>query len=158
MADGPTNSKLRSSDLRASGSVARPKAKSWRKMYEPLAWTVSTTCGERRSDRRLSVDANDAYLLPGLDLFIGINIWSIGVCPGGRVDGGSLSYQERPTSRRALSVILYTKAGGMDMVLGGPGAGERRKNDAVREGHSTDFERSEESRGLGERRHLSRIE
>jgi len=44
----------------------------------------------------------------------------------------------------------------MDVILGGPRAGERRKDDAVREGHSTDFERSEESRGFGERRHLSR--
>jgi len=34
----------------------------------------------------------------------------------------------------------------MDMILGSPGASERRKNDTVQEGHSTDFERSEESR------------
>jgi len=104
------------------------------------------------------VDVNEAYLLPGLDLFVGINIWSMNVCPGGRVDGGSLSYQERPRDRRTLSVILHTKVGSVDVVLGGSGAGERRKNDAVREGHSTDFERSEESRGLGEGRHFSRVE
>jgi len=80
------------------------------------------------------------------------------VCTGSGVDGGSLSYQERPRGRRALSVILHTKVGSMDVILGGPRAGERRKNNAVREGHSTDFERSEGGRGLGERRHLSRGE
>ena len=46
----------------------------------------------------------------------------------------------------------------MDMILGGSRAGERRKYDAVREGHSTDFERGEESRGLGGGRHSSRVE
>jgi len=157
MADGPTNSKLGSSNLSSSGSVARPKAQSWRKMYEPLAWTASTTCGKWRSDGSLSVDVNGAHLFPGLDLCIGVDVRSVRVCPSGRVDGGSLGYQKRSRGRRTLCVILYTKVG-MDMILGGPRAGERGKNDAVREGNSTDFERSEESRGLGERRHLSRVE
>jgi len=62
-----------------------------------------------------------------------MNIWSMEVCPGGGVDGGSLSYQERPRARRALSVILHTKVGSMDMILGSLGAGERRKNDTVQE-------------------------
>ena len=44
----------------------------------------------------------------------------------------------------------------MNVVLGGSRAGERCENDAVREGHSTDSERCEESRRLGEMRHLSR--
>ena len=56
-----------------------------------------------------------------------------------------------------MCVILHTKVC-MDMILGGSRAGERGKDDTVREGDSTDFERSEESRGLGERRHLSRVE
>jgi len=100
---------------------------------------------------------NEAHLFPGFDLCIGVDVRSVGVCPGGRVDGGRLSYQERSGGRRTLRVILHPKVG-MDVVLGGSRAGERRKDDAVREGHSTDFERSEESRGLGERRHLPRVE
>ena len=44
----------------------------------------------------------------------------------------------------------------MNVVLGGSRAGERCKDDAVREGYSTDSERCEESRRLGEMRHLSR--
>jgi len=157
MADGPTNSKLGSSDLSSSTSVARPKAQSWRKMYEPLAWTASTTCGNWRSDGGLLADVNGARLFPGLDLWIGIDVRSVEVCPGGRVDGGGLGYQEGSRGRRTLCVVLHTKVG-MDMILGGSRAGERRKDDAVREGHSTDFERGEESRSLGERSHLSRVE
>jgi len=102
MADGPTNSKLGSSDLSRSGSVARPKAQSWRKMYEPLAWTASTTCGKWSSDGRLSVVMNEAHLFPGLDLCVGVDVRSVGVCPGGGVDGGRLSYQERSGGRRTL--------------------------------------------------------
>ena len=51
IADAPTNSNLGSSDLSSSGSVARPKAMSWRKMYESLACTASTTCGMGTLDR-----------------------------------------------------------------------------------------------------------
>jgi len=102
------------------------------------------------------VDVNGARLFPGLDLWIGIDVRSVEVCPGGRVDGGGLGYQKRSRGRRTLCVILHTKVG-MDMILCGSRAGERRKDDAMREGHSTDFEGSEESRGLGEGRHLSRV-
>ena len=76
------------------------------------------------------MDVNEANLFPGLDLCIGIDVRSMGVCPGGRVDGGGLSYQERPRGRRTLCVILHTKVG-VDMILGGSRAGERRKDDAV---------------------------
>ena len=51
MADGPTNSKFGFSALSSSRSAARPRVQSWRKMYEPLAWTASTICGTERSDR-----------------------------------------------------------------------------------------------------------
>jgi len=78
--DGQTNPKLVSSDLRSSGFVARPKAQSWRGMYEPSALTVSITCWKWGSDRTLSVNVNEAYL-PGLDLFAGTNIWSMEVRP-----------------------------------------------------------------------------
>ena len=105
----------------------------------------------------LSVDVNEARLLPGLDLCVGINIRSMEVCPGSRVDGGGLSYQKRSRGRRTLCVVLHAEVG-MDMALGGSGPSERRKNDAVREGHSTDFKGSEESRRFGEGRHLSRVE
>ena len=44
------------------------------------------------------------------------------------------------------------------MVLGSSRAGERRKDDAVREGRSTDLERCEESRRLGGRGHPSSVE
>ena len=94
IADGPTNSKLGSSDLSSSTSVVRPKAQSWRKMYEPLAWTASTTCRTKRSDNGLFLGANGAYLLPALDLSIGVNIRSMGVRPGCRVVGGGFSYQK----------------------------------------------------------------
>ena len=93
-------------------------------MYEPLAWTASTTCGKWRSDGKLSADMNEAHLFPGLDLCIGIDVGSVEVCPGGRMDGGGLRYQERSRGRRALCVILHTEVG-VDMVLGGSGAGER---------------------------------
>jgi hypothetical protein len=68
------------------------------------------------------------------------------------MNGGGLSYQKRPGDGRTLSVILHTKLG-VDMVLGCSRAGERCKNDAVREGESTDSKRGEESR-----RHLSGVE
>ena len=126
-------------------------------MYEPFAWTASTTCGKWRSDGSVSVDVNGAHLFPGLDLRVGVDVWSVRVCPGGRVDGGGLTYQKRSGGGRTLCVVLHTKVC-MEMILGGSKAGERGKDDAVREGDSTDFERSEESRGLGERRHLSRVE
>jgi len=95
MADGPTYSKLGSSALSSSGSVARPKAQSWRKMYEPLAWTASTTCEKGRSDRKLLAGANEVHLLPGLDLCIGVDIRSVEVRPGRGMDGGGLCYQKR---------------------------------------------------------------
>ena len=31
--------------LASSGSAVRPRVQSWRKMYEPFAWTLSTICG-----------------------------------------------------------------------------------------------------------------
>ena len=125
-------------------------------MYEPLAWTPSTTCWTGRSDRTIPVDVNGAHLLPSLDLFIGVDVRNMMVCPSCRVDGGSLGYQKRSGSRRTLCVIFDTHVG-VDMVLGGSRAGERRKDDAVREGHSTDLERCEESRRLGEGRHFSAV-
>jgi hypothetical protein len=73
------------------------------------------------------------------------------------MNGGGLSYQKRPGDGGTLSVILHTKLG-VDVVLGGSSAGERGKNDAVREGHSTDLKRCEERRRLGETRHLSKVE
>jgi hypothetical protein len=73
------------------------------------------------------------------------------------MNSGGLSYQKRPREGGTLSVILHTKIG-MDMVLGGSRAGERREDDAMGEGQSTDLERCEESRRLGGRRHLSRAE
>jgi hypothetical protein len=41
------------------------------------------------------MDGNKTYLLPGLDLSIGVDIRSVGVCPSGRVDDGTLCYQKR---------------------------------------------------------------
>jgi len=96
---------------------------------------------------------NKTYLLPSLDLSVGVNIWDMGVCPSRRVDDGGLSYQERSRDRRTLGVILHAKLG-VNVVLGRSRAGERRKDDAMREGHSTDLDGCEESRRLGERRHL----
>ena len=91
MADAPTNSKLGSSASSRSTSVARPKAQSWRKMYEPLACTASTTCGMERLDRGSPVGVKKTYLLPGLDLSVSINIWSIAIRPSRRVDDSSFS-------------------------------------------------------------------
>jgi hypothetical protein len=69
------------------------------------------------------------------------------------MNGGGLSYQKRPGDGGTLSVILNAKVG-VNVVLSSPRAGERGKNDAVREGHSTDLEGCEENRRLGGRRHL----
>jgi hypothetical protein len=68
-----------------------------------------------------------------------------------------LGYQKRPGGGGTLGVILHTKIG-VNVVLGGSRAGERGKDDAVREGHSTDLKRCEKSRRFSERRHLSRAE
>jgi len=95
-----------------------------------------------------------AYLLPGLDLSIGVDIWSVEVCPSLRVDDGSLGYQKRPGERRTLCVVVHGELG-VNVVLGRSRPGERRKNDAMREGQPTDLDGSEESRRLGGRRHLS---
>ena len=154
MADAPTNSKPGSSALSRSTSAARPKAQSWRKMYEPLACTASATCRMKRLDRGLAVGVNKAYLLPGLDLSISVNIRSIVICSSGRVDDGSLGYQKRSRDGRTLCVILHTDAG-VNVVLGRSRPGHGCKDDTVREGQATNFERSEESRRLGGRRHLS---
>ena len=96
---------------------------------------------------------NKTYLLPSLDLSIGVNIWSMWVCPSRRVDDGSLSYQKRSRDRRTLCVIVHAKLG-VNVVLGCSRAAERGKDDAMREGHSTDLDGREESRRLGGRRHL----
>jgi hypothetical protein len=101
------------------------------------------------------VDVNKTYLLPGLDLTIGVDIRSVGYVSSRRVDDGSLSYQKRSRDRRTLCVIVHTELG-VNVVLGSSRPGERCKNDAMREGQSTDLERSEESRRLGGRGHLSR--
>jgi len=97
------------------------------------------------SDRGLLVGVNKAYLLPGLDLSISINIWSMAECPSRRVDDSSLSYQQRSRDRRTLCVIVYAKLS-VNVVLGRSTAGEGRKNDAMREGHLADLEGREESR------------
>ena len=94
MADGPTNSRSGSSALSRSKFEARPRAHSWRKMYEPLAWTASTTYETERSGRELLVGVNNAHLLPGLDLRIGVDVRSMEPCPGHRVDDSSLGYQK----------------------------------------------------------------
>ena len=99
---------------------------------------------------------NKTYLLPRLDLSVGVNVRSVLECPGGRVDDGGLSYQKRSRGFRTLSVILHTKLG-VDVVFSSPRAGERGKDNAVREGNSTDLERCEESRRPGGREHLSRV-
>ena len=70
------------------------------------------------------------------------------------MDDGSLGYQERSRERRTLCIVVHSELG-VNVVLGCTRPGERRKNDAMREGQSTDLERSEESRKLGGRRHLS---
>ena len=46
----------------------------------------------QRSDTGSLVDVNKMHLLPGLDLSIGVDIWSMGVRPSRRMDGGGLSY------------------------------------------------------------------
>ena len=71
-----------------------------------------------------------AYLLPGLDLSIGVDIWGVGVRPSRRVDNGTLGYQKRSRERRALCVVLHSELG-VNVVLGRSRPGERRKNDAV---------------------------
>jgi hypothetical protein len=45
-----------------------------------------------------------------------------------------------PGNEGTLCVIFHTELG-VDVVLGRPRPGERRKNDAMREGQSTDLER-----------------
>jgi hypothetical protein len=97
------------------------------------------------------------YLLPGLDLGIGVDIWSTVVCPGLRVDYGGLSYQKRSREGRTLGVIVTTKLS-VNVVLCRSGAGERGKNDAMGQGQSTDLERGEENRRIGGGRHLSVLE
>ena len=157
MADGATNSKLGSSALSSSRSAARPNAHSWRKMYEPLAWTAFTTCG-MGSDSGLLVGMSKTHLLPSPDLRIGVNVRSMVVRPGGRVDGAGLGYQQRSRNRRTLGIILHTQFG-VDVILGSSNTGERCENDVVREGHWTDLKRCEESRRLGgRRRHVSGVE
>jgi hypothetical protein len=79
------------------------------------------------------------------------------VCPGLWVDGGGLSHQKRSRECRTLSVVVHAKLG-VDVVLGRSRAGERRKNDAMREGESTDLERGEKSRRISGGRHLSVLE
>ena len=52
------------------------------------------SAGRRGQTEESLVDANGAYLLPGLDLGIGVNIGSMELCPSLRVDGGTLRYQK----------------------------------------------------------------
>jgi hypothetical protein len=60
-----------------------------------------------------------------------------------------------PGNEGTLRVILHTELG-VDVILGRSTPGERRKNNTMRQGQSADLERSEESRRLGGRGHLSR--
>ena len=72
------------------------------------------------------------------------------ICPSCRVDDGGLSYQKRSRNSRTLGVIVHTQLG-VNMILGRPAAGERRKDDAMRKGQATHLERVEKNRW----RHLS---
>jgi hypothetical protein len=54
---------------------------------QPAGWGGQTV---------LLVDVNETCLLPSLDLGIGINIGSMGVCSSSRMNGSGLSYQKRP--------------------------------------------------------------
>ena len=103
------------------------------------------------------MDVNDTDLPPGLDLSIGVNIWNIMECPGCGVNDGALSYQKRSGERRTLRVIFHAELG-VDVILRRSTAGERRENDTVRKGQSTDLERGEESRRIGGGSHLSLVE
>lgn len=94
------------------------------------------------------------YLLPGLDLLIGINIWSVVKGSSCRVNDGALCYQERPGVRRTLRVVIHSELG-VNVILGGSSTGKRRKDDSVRKGHPTDLERGEEGRNVMRGRHLS---
>ena len=62
-------------------------------MYDPLAWTASTTCG-MEVRRVVVVAVNETHLLPGLDLGISVNVRSMVIRPSGRVDGAGLGYQK----------------------------------------------------------------
>ena len=99
------------------------------------------------SDSGYPVDINNANLPPGSDLSICVNIWGIVECPGRGVDDGGFSYQKRSGECRTLSVIFHAKLG-VNMSLGRPNAGERRKDDTMRKGQSTDLERGEENRRI----------
>jgi hypothetical protein len=76
------------------------------------------------------MDVEKPYLLPGLDLGIGVNIRNTVVCSGLRVNDGGLGHQKRSREGRTLGVIVNTKLS-VNVVLGRSGAGERGKNNAV---------------------------
>jgi len=78
----------------------------------------------------------------------------MGVRASRGVDNDTLSYQKGSRERRTLCVIVHTEFC-VNVVLGRSRPGERGKNDAMGDGQSADLERSEESRRIGGRRHLS---
>jgi hypothetical protein len=112
-------------------------------MYEPLAWTASTIYGTQVSDSGFPVDVNNTNLLPCLDLSISVNIRSALQCPGRGVNCRRLGYQKRSRECGTLGVIVHAELG-VDVIVVRSNAGERRKDDTMRKGQSTDFDRGEE--------------
>ena len=111
-------------------------------MYEPFAWTASTIYGAWRvSDSGFSVDVNNANLLPGLNLRISVNVWSIMVCPGRGVNHRCLGYQKRTGKCGTLGIIFHAELG-VNVILGCSGTSERCKDDTMRKGQSANFDRS----------------
>ena len=94
------------------------------------------------------------YLLPGLYLSIGVNVWGMAIRPSRGVNGSGLGYQKRTRECRTLRVIVYTEFG-VNMILSRSRAGEGCKDDAMRNGQPTDFQGSEKSRRVDGRRHVS---
>ena len=86
------------------------------------------------------MDVNDTNLLPGLDLRISVNIWSIMMCPGRGVNHRGLGYQKRTGKRGTLGVIFHAELG-VNVILGRSSTGEGRKDDTMRKGQSADFDR-----------------
>jgi hypothetical protein len=70
------------------------------------------------------------YLLPGLNLSIGINIWGVGPDSSSRVDNSTLGNQKGTWEGRTLCVVFNAKIC-VNMALGRSRAGERGENDAV---------------------------
>ena len=130
MADAATKSKLGSSALSNSTFEARPRAQSWRKMYESLTWTASTIYGERGSGGRFAVGMNKTCLLPCLDLGVRVNVWNVVICPSLRMNSSGLGYQKRARVGRTLGIIVDSNLS-VNVVLGSPRAGERGKDNAM---------------------------